>query len=90
MTMITDEYRAILQDFVDGKLTTPAFEKTYFTKFKNETREIGDATFEVLDQLFGDIDACTSNISLIAENPSYYIDEDQLKERVKKAIASLK
>jgi hypothetical protein len=87
---ITEEYRVILQSFIDGRLSVSAFETAYLDKFKNETRDISESDFEVLDELFGDVDSYTSDADLIADNPDFYLSEDQLKQRVLEAIVKLK
>ena len=89
MTSVAAEYMRIMQEFLDGTISTTEFEQSYFAKFKNETREIEEAQFEVLDELFGDLDAFTSDLDLIAQNPAFYINEPQLKEKVAIAIKNL-
>ena len=64
---------------IDKVLETPAL-----------VARVAEDEFEILDGLFGDADADTSDANLIAENPSFYIDEGQLKERVTMAIKKLK
>jgi Bacterial self-protective colicin-like immunity len=90
MTGFKDEYVRTMQDFVQGALSTTDFVTAYLNKFKNETRELGEEEFEMLDELFGDIDAYTPDASLIAEKPNFYIDEAQLRERVAMTISKLK
>ena len=90
MTDFKSEYVRMMQGFVQGATSTTGFVTAYLDKFKNETRELAEAEFEILDELFGDVDAYTPDVSLIAENPSFYIDEGQLKQRVAMAIEKLK
>lgn len=90
MTGFKDEYARMMQDFMQGVLPTTGFAAAYLDKFKNETRELGEEEFEILDELFGDVDAYTPDTSLIAQNPNFYIDEVQLRERVAMAIVKLK
>jgi len=90
MTDFKNGYVRIMQDFVQEYTSTIDFVTAYIDKFKNETQELAEDEFEILDGLFGDADAYTSDANLIAENPSFYIDEGQLKERVTMAIKKLK
>ena len=90
MTAVKDEYVTMMQHFLDGNIPTPDFEKSYLSKFKNEPRNLDDKEFEILDALFGDIDAYTSDASLIAENPNFYVNESQLRESVAMAVKKLK
>ena len=90
MTGFKDEYVLMMQRFLDGDMPTTDFENSYLAKFKNETRDLGEEAFEVLDELFGDIDAYTPDANLIAENPNFYVSESQLRERVAMVINKLK
>lgn len=90
MTSITDDYLCTLKDFIEGRLSVSEFEASYLAKFKNEVREMDELTFEVLDSLFGDVDAFTDDSALLSENPEFYIDENQLRSRVSQAISQLK
>ena len=89
MTGFKDDYARMMQDFMQGAMSTTEFVTGYLKKFKNETRELDEEEFEILDELFGDIDAYTPETSLIVENPNFYIDERQLRERVAMAIKKL-
>jgi hypothetical protein len=89
MTDFASGYVRMMQDFVQGSTSTVDFVIAFLDKFKNETREIAEDEFEILDELFGDADAYTSDANLIAENPSFYIDEGQLKETVSMAMKKL-
>lgn len=90
MSGFKGEYTFMMQEFMQGSVSTTDFVTAYLNKFKSETRELDEGEFEILDELFGDIDAYTSDTKLIAENPNYYIDENQLRERVAMAKTKLK
>jgi hypothetical protein len=89
MNGIAIEYIAVMKDFLEGNTSITVFQNAYLTKFKNDAREFDKRTFKVLDELFGDIDACTSDTDLIDEDPSFYINEDQLRQKVAIAIKRL-
>jgi Bacterial self-protective colicin-like immunity len=89
MTGFKDDYTRMMHSFIQGAMPTTEFVHTYLDKFKAETRELDEDEFEILDELFGDVDAYSPDPSLIAENPSFYIDEPQLRERVAMAIKKL-
>lgn len=65
------------------------FQRAYLEKFKMELTRFDESTFDLLDTLFGDVDAYTSDQELLEENPSYYLDEDALKARVVHAMTAL-
>jgi Bacterial self-protective colicin-like immunity len=90
MSGFKQEYASMMQELMKGTITTTDFVTAYLNKFKSETRELDEVEFGILDELFGDIDAYTSDTNLIAENPNFYIDENQLRERVVMAKTKLK
>jgi hypothetical protein len=90
MVGIAGEYKALMNDFLDGVISTVGFQTAFLTKFKNENRKFEGSTFYVLDELFGDIDSFTSDANLIAEDPSFYLNEDQLRRKVIVAVGKLK
>jgi hypothetical protein len=89
MTGFKNDYTRMMRSFIQGAMPTTEFVKGYLDKFKNETRQLSEDEFEILDELFGDIDAYTPDATLIAENPSFYVDEIQLRERVAMTIEKL-
>jgi len=58
------------------------FQSIYLERFKNE-EQLNGATFELLDELFGDVDSFTADQRLLAENPDFYLDEVRLREKVR-------
>lgn len=89
MTSIADEYVALMREYLDGKHDLEAFSIAYFNKFSNEDRPMDAMIFETLDGLFGDIDSCTSDAILLSDDPSFYLSESDLKERIISAIEEL-
>jgi hypothetical protein len=89
MMNIIGEYIKIIQDFLSNSISVEEFERQYLTKFKNETREMDDPSFQILDEIFGDVDSLTNDPALLSENQSFYIDEGELRKRLSQAIASL-
>ena len=62
------------------------FQHAYLGKFKMETERLDDTSFDLLDRLFGDVDAYTSDQGLLDENPSHYLDETCLRTRVEQTL----
>ncbi|MER9755082.1 colicin immunity domain-containing protein [Mesorhizobium sp. M0166] len=89
MSGVSGEYRALVETFLAGEVDAPKLVEIYLKKFKDETRAIPDHDFRVLDEIFADIDSYTSDISLIRENPRFYLDEAQLRVKVAEALNRL-
>jgi hypothetical protein len=80
------DYRLLLERFLGGELTAERFQSTYLERFKTEQRRLDEPLFELLDGLFGDVDSFTTDLNLLAENPSFYLDEDRLREKVRDVV----
>lgn len=83
------DYGLLLQGFLTGTMSAVDFQRAYLDRFKNESRKLDDALFEVLDELFGDVDAFVADPNLLAnldvENPGFYLDEKALRKKVSQA-----
>lgn len=89
MSDVINSYVKLLSEFLSGEMGAPDFQRAYLRKFKMETERLDDSTFGLLDTLFGDVDAYTSDQELLMENPSYYLDEGGLRNRVAQALNDL-
>lgn len=86
-------YAQLMRAFLSGEVPAAQFAHDYLQKFKGETRPMNERTYQLLDALFGDVDAfCEDeslNEQLSSERPGYYLNEAQLREHVNKAAACL-
>lgn len=89
MNEVYVEYRSLLEQFLSGAMPVEEFQMTYLSRFKNEARRMEEPLFELLDGLFGDIDAFTTDPQLLAECPGYYLDEESLRNRVRSVVSRL-
>ncbi|MEN9855581.1 MAG: hypothetical protein RL186_1305 [Pseudomonadota bacterium] len=89
MTVFKNEYSQLMQDYLCGNMPTTDFVSAYLEMFKSETRDLSMKEFEILDAAFGDVDAYTSDPKLIFENPKFYLNESQLKEKIAVALGDL-
>lgn len=76
------DYAQLLDRFLCGEMSVESFQKVYLDRFKNETRKLDALLFDLLDGLFGDVDAFTTDSELLTENPTFYLDEAKLREKV--------
>jgi hypothetical protein len=80
-------YINLLEDFVCHKISADDFERIFLRIFKSETNFSSKLEFQILDKLFGDVDAYCSDPELI--DPEYDITEEELKFSAKEALDSL-
>lgn len=64
------------------------FQAIYLDRFKNE-EQLDEPLFELLDEIFSDVDSFTNDQQLLAENPRFYLDEAGLRERVRVAMGRM-
>lgn len=86
------DYRLLLEQFLNGAMSVEKFQATYLDRFKNEG-QLDGPLFELLDELFGDVDSFTTDQQLLTEKPGFYLDEAGLREKVRRAanrLSSLK
>jgi hypothetical protein len=87
MNRIAD-YELLLEQFLSGEIPVEEFQATYLNRFKDEG-QMDEELFELLDKLFGDVDSFTTDLKLRTQNPHFYLDEAQLRQRVRQTAARL-
>ena len=80
-------YINLLKDFLCNKITADDFERRFLGMFKSETNCYSKLEFQILDKLFGDVDAYCSDPELL--DPEYDITEEDLKFSAKEALDNL-
>jgi len=93
MSNMYTDYGLLLHGFLSGASSAEDFQRAYIDCFKNESRALDDSLFEILDELFGDVDAFCADPDLLAElvvaKPGFYLDEKALREKVAQASQRL-
>lgn len=84
-----EDYQDLLDRYIRGEFSVQEFQTRYLNRFKNEDRQLDDELFAILDELFGDVDAFSGDpmvrVELQSKTPGFYLDENQLRERVIRA-----
>jgi hypothetical protein len=75
-------YQSLISDFLCEKLTAEKFQKNYLNQFKNERTKFAQPIYDLLQELFGDLDSYTTDATLLAEEPDFYLDELELEKKV--------
>ena len=88
MRSVTGKYMALIRAFLDGSLTAAEFESRYLATFKGEQARLRAPVFDVLQQLFSDVDAYSPDCSPGQES-AFVISEARLREQAAAALRRL-
>lgn len=80
-------YESMIKNFVAGELSARQFEATFLQYFKSDTHQVSSDEFDILDELFADVDEYVEDPQLRATTGG--IDESELRDRAKKAYRLL-
>ena len=89
MTDICQEYKLLFEKFLAGAIPVEEFQTVYLGRFKNEQRSLDEALYELLEGVFGDVDSFTTDQQLLVDDSDFYLDELQLREKVRQASIRL-
>ena len=89
MNNVICEYRLLLKQYLTGEMNVDEFQATYLDRFKKEEREYPEPLYEILDELFGEVDSYTKDNQLLLEQPDFYLNEKELKEKVAQKVKQL-
>ncbi len=89
-----NDYMHLLKQFVDDEMSPAAFQREFLRMFKTEMRQLDPAVFDILDNLFGQVDSFQPDPVLFAElekeYPGFYLDERGVREAVAGAYGQLR
>jgi hypothetical protein len=85
---MAEEYRELIATFVSQHMPVEAFEAAFLRKFKAETRDLERPLFEILEDLFEDVDAY-SPLWTVADETPVRITETTLRREAETALAEL-
>jgi hypothetical protein len=80
-------YVDLISAFVGRKIEAGVFESEYLHAFKNDPTDWPEDSYQVLDGLFGDVDAFSSDRDLRNADG---LDEEQLRTKAAVALERLK
>lgn len=89
MNNITRDCIALVASYQNGKISVDDLIASYFGIYLVDNRSLPDGEFMVLDEIFACLDGYTTDSDLLNRNPDYYLNEEQLRECLKKAVAKL-
>ena len=80
------KYILLITQFVTGEITASQFETTYLEMFKNETDILPEDVYDVLNNLFLDVDAYCGDPELRDDED---LDDEDLVSSAKEALKKL-
>lgn len=83
---LLDHYVSVMADFVAGRIDGETFEQRYYAVFKHDETDLPDEVAAALDDVFWAADSFYADPTLRDEGD---LDADQLRERVRAALATL-
>lgn len=81
-----EQYILIITQFVAGDISASKFETSYLSMFKNETEVFPEHIYDVLNNLFLDVEAYCSDPELRDDED---LDENDLLSSAKDALSNL-
>jgi hypothetical protein len=79
-------YISLIQSLINREVDAQTFERMYLDLFKNDTTDWSKAEYEVLNDLFGDVDAFCSDPQLCGPDD---LNENQLRQESEFALERL-
>lgn len=79
-------YLKLIRSFLNNQTSALTFEREYLDMFKNDATDWSEAEYDVLNDLFGDVDAFCADPHLRGPDD---LDEEQLRQRCKVALEKL-
>ena len=76
-----ESYERLLRRFIDGEITPDQFENDYLTAFKSDQNQALGASFDILDELFADVDAYVADPRLRGLTGGLSGDEMRVRAR---------
>jgi hypothetical protein len=80
-------YMLLIKRLLGNEISINKFRKLYFDKFVNE--QLDEQSFLILDKFYGDVEAFTTDESLIVKYPKFYINEATLREKASETLQRL-
>jgi hypothetical protein len=86
--MHIEEYKTLMQAFLDEKLSPKEFETAYLSAFKSQPDDLDEATFAILSDVFWAVDQYWEEIPA-GKDTNLLISEERLRHEVSRALQQL-
>ena len=87
VSRMLETYRDLIRRFVIGDISADEFETDYLTRFKDDPNQVIGEEFDILDELFADVDDYVSDPTLRESTGG--ISGEELRARARDAYTRL-
>jgi len=87
LSRMLETYRDLIRRFVIREISADEFEADYLARFKDDPNQVVGAEFDILDELFVDVDGCVSDPILRASAGG--VGGEEVRARARDAYARL-
>jgi hypothetical protein len=87
VSRMLENYRDLIRRFVIGDISADEFERDYLARFKDDPNQVIGEQFDILDELFADVDDYVSDPTLRESTGG--ISGEELRARARDAYARL-
>jgi hypothetical protein len=87
VSRMLENYRELIRRFVIGDISADRFETDYLARFKDDPNQVIGEQFDILDELFADVDDYVSDPALRERTGG--ISGEELRARARDAYARL-
>jgi hypothetical protein len=87
ISRMLENYRDLIHRFVIGEITADEFEADYLARFKDDPNQVIGEKFDILDELFADVDDYVRDPALRKSTDG--ISGEELRARARDAYARL-
>jgi type VI protein secretion system component VasK len=87
VSRMLESYRDLIRGFVIGDISADQFEMDYLAQFKDDPNQVVGEEFDILDELFADVDDYVSDPALRASTGG--LSGEELRARAHDAYARL-
>ena len=87
VSRMLENYRDLIRRFVIGDISADEFEAEYLTRFKDDPNQVIGEEFDILDELFADVDDYVSDPTLRESTGG--ISGEELRARARDAYSRL-
>ena len=87
VSRMLENYRGLIRRFAIGEISADAFEVDFLARFKQDPNQVVGDEFDVLDELFADVDDYVGDP--ILRRSTGGIDGEELRARARDAYARL-
>jgi hypothetical protein len=84
-----DKAVALVSSYLDDEMTYDTLWKLYNAFFMHECEGLDEATFQVLDAIWADLEVTTSSKELWDEYPGHHLDEEELRVSLRRRLKDL-